>query len=69
MSLKVVHIVFIVASVLLAFGFGVWGVYVYAAGAAGAAYLAMGLAASVLGVGLVVYGIRLVQRFRHVRNL
>lgn len=68
MSLKVVHIFFIAASVLMSFGFGVWGIYIFTAGDT-VWYLVMGIGSTLIGVVLVIYGINFVQKFRHVRNL
>lgn len=56
MSLKAFHIVFIVCSTLLAFGFGVWGVYMHFAHDS-ILLFGMGVFSLVAGVGLVLYGL------------
>ena len=68
MSLKVVHIFFIAVSILLAFGFGAWGMYTYFL-EADVSYLVMGIISAIIGVVLVVYGINFLHKFKHVRNL
>jgi hypothetical protein len=55
MSLKVFHIVFVTASVLLAFSFGFWSFEQYLHGG-GAGDLASGIASALVGIGLVFYG-------------
>ena len=66
MSLKAFHIFFIATSTLLALGFGVWGVYAYRAYGDGT-FLVLGLLSLAVGAVLVVYGVRFVQRLKHVR--
>ena len=57
MSLKSFHLVFVVASVILAFALGAWGIDAYAArGEAGT--LALAVCAMVFGAALAVYGFR-----------
>ncbi len=68
MSLKAFHIFFIVASTLLAFGFGVWGVYVHLTHGGGT-FLMMGMMAFVVGVVLVVYGVNFLHKLRHIGYL
>ena len=68
MSLKAFHIFFIVVSVVLAFGFGAWGVYVHLAGD-DFAYLAMGLVSFVLGLVLIFYGINFLHKLKHIKYL
>lgn len=68
MSLKAFHIVFVVVSVLLAFGFGGWGLYVHFTEES-FGYLAMGLASLVIGIVLVIYGINFLQKFKNLKYL
>lgn len=68
MSLKVFHIFFIAVSVVTAFGFGAWGIYFHIADP-NLGYLLMGVFSSVTGVALVYYGIRFLQKFKHLGNL
>jgi len=55
MNLRAFHIVFIVLSTLLAFGFGVWCLGFRPQGANGV-YLGMGIVSFVVGLGLAAYG-------------
>ena len=68
MSLKAFHIFFIVVSVLLAFGFGGWGLWVHFTEDS-FGYLAMGLASLAIGIVLVIYGINFVQKLKHIKYL
>jgi hypothetical protein len=54
MSLKAFHLVFIIASIVLAFGFGVWLAERYFA-AGGVWNLIFALASFAAGVGLIFY--------------
>lgn len=68
MSLKAFHIVFIVASILLAFGFAAWAWVNYASeGQAALLYYAIG--ASVVGVGLIGYFAYVLRKLRNVSYL
>ena len=69
MSLKAFHIVFIVASTLLAFGFGVWGIRAYASGQGSAMELSLGVASLVLGLGLIWYGKYFLRKLKHISYL
>ena len=65
MSLKAFHLVFISASVLLSLFAGVWGVKEY--GITGSVFaLSMGIAFLVLGGALLVYGVRVIAKFREL---
>jgi hypothetical protein len=57
MSLKSFHLLFVSASVILAFAFGAWGIDAYAARGEGGT-LALALCAFLFGAGLAVYGLR-----------
>jgi hypothetical protein len=69
MSLKTFHIVFITASTLLAFGFGVWSVWGYLAAARTGAGLVLGVLSLAVGVGLVVYGRYVLRKLRNISYL
>ncbi len=57
MSLKAFHLVFVTASVVLALGFGAWGIEAYSSrGEEGTLVLA--LLSLLFGAALVVYGVR-----------
>ena len=68
MSLKAFHIFFIAVSALMAFGFGGWGVY-YHVTHTSIAFLLMGLSSVVIGIGLIIYGRRFLEKFRHIGSL
>lgn len=65
MSLKSFHIFFIVVSILLAFGFGAWSLYAYATDP-DVLYWVLGLGSLVVGVGLIVYGVKVVRKLRRI---
>lgn len=65
MSLKAFHIFFIAVSVILAFGFGIWSVYFHLT-ASHMGYLILGISSFVVGGGLVVYGVRMMQKLRRI---
>jgi len=68
MSLKAFHIVFVSASVLLAFGFGIWSLVQYA-GARQTADLCFGVGSLLAGVGLIIYGRIILRKLRHISYL
>lgn len=65
MSLKAFHVVFIVASILLSFLVGAWGVQEYRT-EGGQTALAIGVLFYVAGVALVVYALRFVRKVREL---
>ncbi len=65
MSLKVFHLVFIALSVLMAAMVGGWGIHRYLA-AGGTRELVLGVAFFVAGAALVVYGLRVLRKFREM---
>lgn len=65
MSLKAFHLVFIVASVLLAFGFGAWLIDAYVA--TGSLHsLIFGILSGLAGLALLVYGRYFLKKFKHI---
>ena len=68
MSLKAFHIVFVAASVLLAFGFGAWELQDYFA-FGGRQSLALGLGSLVVGIGLLWYGKVVLKKLKHISYL
>lgn len=68
MSLKAFHIFFIAVSILLAFGFGVWGMY-YHLTYGNVWYLVMGIASLLVGVVLILYGINFLRKLKHTSYL
>jgi hypothetical protein len=55
MSLKAFHLIFIIASTLLAFGCGAWGLMHYFSAGGRAWHLIFGLGSLAVGVGLILY--------------
>ena len=68
MSLKAFHIVFITASILLAFGFGAWLFNSFAA-SGNLLSLLFGLVASAVGVGLIFYERQFLKKTRDIGYL
>ena len=68
MSLKALHIVFVTASVLLAFGFGAWEFDAWKGSGAGRD-LALGIGSCVTGVALLVYGWFFLKKLKHISYL
>jgi ABC-type uncharacterized transport system permease subunit len=68
MSLKAFHLIFVTASVLLAFGFAAWSLMNYAE-AKQAVDLAYGIGSAVIGLGLVVYGRYFLRKLKHISYL
>ena len=70
MSLKAFHIVFIVASILLAFGFGAWLLNNYfTAEARQLSDLVLGVCSIVFGFGLIGYECYFLKKTRHISYL
>lgn len=68
MSLKAFHIVFITASVLLAFGFAAWA-WVNFSEQGGRSFLIYGLASSLCGVALVIYEAYVIRKLKDISYL
>ena len=68
MSLKAFHIVFVGASVLLAFGFGAWSLAQYSSGG-GTQELVYGIGSLLAGFGLIAYGRVMLRKLRHISYL
>lgn len=68
MSLKTFHLIFIIASTLLAFGFGAWEIQQYLETRA-MMDLAFGLSSLVAGVGLICYGRYVFKKLKHISYL
>jgi hypothetical protein len=69
MSLKAFHIVFVIASVLLALGFGLWALIESAQPDRGAGMIVMGVAALVVAAGMIVYGVWFLRKLKNVSYL
>jgi len=68
MSLKAFHIVFVVASILLAFFLGGWLLHDYLA-TRQAAELVAGIVSLLAGVGLIGYGKSILRKLKHISYL
>lgn len=68
MSLKALHIVFVTASTLLAFGFGAWELKAYQVSDQ-RMDLIMGIGGLVSGLVLVVYGKMVLKKLKHISYL
>lgn len=68
MSLKAFHIVFISVSAILAFGFGAW-ILIADSGLGATVNILGGILSFIVGVSLVLYGIRFLRKFQHIRFL
>ena len=68
MSLKAFHIVFIIASILLAFGIAAWSLIRFADGGR-TNDLIYGLASGVAGVALIAYGLYVLKKLKHISYL
>ena len=67
MSLKSFHLVFIVASILLGLGVGAWGIREYQAkGEIGP--LILGILFLLMGGALLVYGRRMLEKTKEIKN-
>jgi hypothetical protein len=69
MSLKAFHLVFIVAAILLAVGFGVWSLMNYASPAGRPADLWVGAGSLVVALALIGYERYFLKKFKNVSYL
>ncbi|MEY2410690.1 MAG: hypothetical protein QOF48_3360 [Verrucomicrobiota bacterium] len=68
MSLKAFHIVFIAASILLAFGFSAWA-FVNGGDEASGGLRAYAIGSAVMGAVLIGYGVYVLRKLRNVSYL
>jgi len=68
MSLKAFHIVFVTASILLAFGFGVWSLLDYRDHGKGAELIG-GIVSLLAGVGLIFYAKAILRKLKNISYL
>ena len=68
MSLKAFHIVFIAASILLAFGFGAWSFREYSNND-GVWNLVFGIGSTAAGVALIFYGKVILRKLKDISYL
>jgi len=64
MSLRALHILFIVASILLAIFMGVWGIVAFRSPLGSSAHLLTGLVSCLVAVGLSIYAVGFVRKTR-----
>jgi len=69
MSLKAFHLVFIIASILLAIGFGVWSFLNYSAPHGRTSDLVTAIASGVVALALVGYEIYFLRKLKNVSYL
>ena len=68
MSLKALHIVFVVASIVLAFGLGAWALKTFSEDGA-RSYLWYGIGSLLAGVGLIFYCRAVLKKLKNVSYL
>ena len=68
MSLKALHVVFIAASIVLAFGFGAWSLNEFSHDGAQSS-LWFGVGSIVAGVALLVYGKAVLKKLKNISYL
>ena len=69
MSLKAIHILFIIASGLLSIFFGVWGFREYFGRAGQPVHLVYGILSVLMLGGLAVYGRYFLRKLKHIAYL
>jgi len=65
MSLKIFHIIFIVLSIILSFGFGIWSIQ-FSNTENQSGYFWAGIASFFIGVALIVYGVNFLKKMKGV---
>jgi steroid 5-alpha reductase family enzyme len=68
MSLKAVHLVFVTALSALAFGFAAWSLKNFFA-AGSPSDLAWGIGSALSGLAVIVYGIKVFRKLKHLSYL
>ena len=68
MSLKAFHIVFIIASILLAFGFAGWSLVNFSEGKR-TMDLLFGIGSALAAIGLIFYGRYVLKKLKHISYL
>jgi hypothetical protein len=69
MSLKAVHIIFIICSTLLVFGFGAWSLYQYFNAGGEKVNLVWGIGSIAAGIGLLWYGKYFLKKLKNISYL
>ena len=65
MSIKIVHLIFISVSTLLAFGFGAWCIHTYLREKSDL-YIGMGGTSFLAGIALILYGISFRRKIKRL---
>ena len=68
MSLKAFHVMFITLSILLCLGIGGWGVYSFISDSNDVG-IVVAVFFLLLGLGLVIYELKFINKFKHVGYL
>jgi hypothetical protein len=68
MSLKAFHLVFILASILLAFGFAAWSLLNFFEGGR-KGDLIYGVSSGLIGLGLIAYGVYVLKKLKNISYL
>ena len=68
MSLKAFHVVFVAASILLAFGFGIWSLVSYR-DESRTLDLVFGIGSLLAGVALIIYGGFVLKKLKNISYL
>ena len=66
MSLKTIHILFIVASILLAVFMGIWAIVAFRSPLGSSGHLATGLVSCLVAMGLSLYAVSFVRKTRRI---
>ena len=66
LSLKIFHIIFILASIILSFAFGTWA-WQYHQVNAMPLYLGFSLVSYIFGIALVIYLIKVIKKLKKIR--
>ncbi len=64
MSLKQFHLFFIAVSILILFGFGIWGIRAFMADNTAGGILGLAILALLSGAGLIVYDVQVYRKFK-----
>jgi hypothetical protein len=64
LSLRIFHIVFIILSILLTIGFGIWGVMQN-----DNLFLSLGIVSFFIGILLMFYLVKIVRKFKQVSSM
>lgn len=64
MSLNQFHLFFIAASIFICAAFGYWGIQNYLNEMVGGSMLALAVGSIMLGIGLVVYEVKVYRKFK-----